>query len=339
MSFQGRLATVDFAGLLSLLANLGKTGRLTVRHGDDERTVYFQDGEIVRAQSSDPGHRLGRILLRRKLLSEPQLDEANVLQVQTGKTFGSTLVDLGYLNENQLEEALYDQADEVVQTAFLWPDGEFRYQDAEPPEGDLVRIVVRAQGAILEGIRRRDEWRVIRERIPDDSVVFRTLDEPEFKITLTPDEWRVLRLIDGKRTVEQIADESSTPRFDTIRSLHSLLRAGVIVEVAKDTLVPDGESPFGGTRPPAEARQVLNELLRLTQRALKRPARGLIDREISKTGKTVPELTLEDLLEVSNGIVRAASLVLSEVQLKLFRRALRDRVREMLAPPPQRARR
>lgn len=343
MPLQGRLATVDFASLLALLANLGKTGRLTVRHLDDERTVYLEGGEIVRASANDPEHRLGRILLRRRLLSEAQLDEANVVQVQTGDTFGSTLVELGYLTESQVEEALYDQADEVLQTAFLWPDGEFRYEDVEPPKGDSVRIVVRAQGAILEGIRRRDELRSIRERIPDDGQVFRPLDDPDFKITLTPDEQRVLRFIDGRRSVERIASEGSIPIFLALRSLHSLLRAGVIGEVAKDTLAPSAGGRPAGRSAPAEPRQVLNEVLRLTQRALKRPVRALINREISRTGKAIPDLTAEDLRTVCDGIVRAASLVLSEVQLKLLRRALRDRVSELMgqgaesASPPDRS--
>jgi len=342
MPLQGRLATVDFASLLSLLANLGKTGRLTVRHLDDERTVYLEGGEIVRARSNDPDHRLGRILLRRRLLSEAQLDEANVVQVQTGNTFGATLVELGYLTESQVEEALYDQADEVLQTAFLWPDGEFRYQDLEPPKGDSVRIVVRAQGAILEGIRRRDELRSIRERIPDDGLVFRALDEPDFKITLTPDEQRVLRLIDGRRSVAGIASEGSIPVFIALRSVHSLLRAGVIGEVVKDTFIPGADGRPAGRPAPAEPRQVLNEILRLTQRALKRPARALINREISRTGKAIPDLTAENFLAVCDGVVRAASLVLSEVQLRLLRRALRERVSELVgreaesASPPDR---
>lgn len=53
-----------------------------------------------------PRKRLGELLLERRLISPPQLDQALAYQRQTGHRLGAALVALGFLGEAQLCEAL-----------------------------------------------------------------------------------------------------------------------------------------------------------------------------------------------------------------------------------------
>ena len=88
----------------------------------------------------------------------------------------------------------------------------------------------------MEGIRRVDEWNRIREKIPDDQVVFETARETstEFLATLTDEEKVVLSYVDGKRAVLEITRASGLGKMEAHKPIYSLLTAGVIRPVVEE---------------------------------------------------------------------------------------------------------
>jgi hypothetical protein len=83
----------------------------------------------------------------------------------------------------------------------------------------------------MEGSRRLDELAIITRKIPsENSLVEMAPAPPEgaAEINIMPDEWRVLVLVNGQRTVLDIAEAVGTDVFATMRTLYGLAAAGLV---------------------------------------------------------------------------------------------------------------
>ena len=131
-----------------------------------------------------------------------------------------------------------------------WREGRFAIQFGpvdRPPhiEGPTQRL-------LMEGMRRLDEWVHARELLPSgDSVLqvdYLLLSE---RIADIPDEVNaVLKLVDGRRTLAQILDETDEDELVAVSELDRLLRE----EVVRVRAVTEQPPPVPALRPPPLAR-------------------------------------------------------------------------------------
>lgn len=88
----------------------------------------------------------------------------------------------------------------------------------------------------------------IRDAVPSARMRFRLSERATERgeITLAPQQWRALLLIDGKRDVEALAQELQMPRLAAQQLLAALVRAGLVDAVAPPEGVPiEGGAPRG----------------------------------------------------------------------------------------------
>jgi len=81
-------------------------------------------------------HQLGQLLLRRKAISESQLQEALVLQAQQPQPLGQALISLGYIDEHTLQRTLRQQRWLRPCAAFFALISPFSCCFAETPESE-----------------------------------------------------------------------------------------------------------------------------------------------------------------------------------------------------------
>ena len=107
----------------------------------------------------------------------------------------------------------------------LWGEGQFSFDpDFEPTEKTVRQS---STNLLLEGARRKDEWSVLSQHIPDMGLV------PEFvlpgdnetgqQITLNTSEWVVLSKIDGQRNLKEVALAASISEYHTCRLIYPLV--------------------------------------------------------------------------------------------------------------------
>jgi hypothetical protein len=84
---------------------------------------------------------------------------------------------------------------------------------------------------VLEATRRIDEWSVIKKLIPDDQLVFKILERSQGNDNVTKNEWRVLSLINGHRTISELINESGYSDFAVFKIVYSLMLSGIIEKV------------------------------------------------------------------------------------------------------------
>jgi hypothetical protein len=92
------------------------------------------------------------------------------------------------------------------------------------------------QNLILEGLRRIDELSHVTSLLPaDGEPLFVAPEPPHDDIRLTAKEWRILSLVNGKRSVRQIIDASAREESDVRAILVGLLTADLIVDRRDDS--------------------------------------------------------------------------------------------------------
>jgi len=238
---QGSLAAFKLPEVLTFLAGARKNGTLTLHSGEKESSVFFRDGALVFATSTDQQLRLGAILLRKKRLTRAECDLIDELMRREGGRFGEIAIKEGILSEAQLRDFLKVQVSEILYDAFVWSDGMFSFGEAMDLPGYAVTISVDLGNLIMEGARRIEEWEQCIRLVPDKSVVFRVVSRPsEEKITLTADEWRILFLINGQRTLDELCAAADDDRLEIYRVVYGLL-SNHLIEPAVRTVTMHGD--------------------------------------------------------------------------------------------------
>lgn len=187
MSLTGSFATMPFADLLQWIGDARRSGTLQVALEVEERWLRFEDGLIVAYGSDDPMARdLGRMCLRRKLISEPSLLDAIAAQAQSQMPLSDVLVVRGAVDADALERAVRAHVEETVLDLFLWPEGRFTLTDRAPPEASEwmppeyhLAEPIHVREVLMEGLRRLDEWNRIVKVLPSDDVQLHALGPAE----------------------------------------------------------------------------------------------------------------------------------------------------------------
>lgn len=229
-ALHGSIPAFRLPEVLVFLNTTRKSGALTVTGDAREATLYFDQGALVFATTNQESLRLGAILLRRKLISREQRDEIDRIMREAGERFGQVAVSQGAISEEQLRDYLKVQASEIIFDAFVWNGGTFVFRQELSLPPYAVTIAVDLANLMMEGARRIDEWEQCVKLLPDSAAVYRVVASPrDEKITLTSDEWKILFMINGQRTLEELCRDSEEDAFHVYRVVYGLL-ANQLVE-------------------------------------------------------------------------------------------------------------
>ncbi|MEO6260260.1 MAG: DUF4388 domain-containing protein [Thermoanaerobaculia bacterium] len=238
-SLQGQLDAFKFPDLLTFLGASHKTGMLTLASDGKEAYVFIRNGAVVYAASNQESHRLGTILLRRKQITREQSEAITDAMLRGAGPFGKVVVEEGILSEGQLHDALKVQVSEVIYDGFVWSGGGFTFYDGFDLPANAVTISIDLPNLIMEGARRIEEWEECLQLLPDSAVVFRVVANPDTdKITLSVVEWKILFLINGDRTLEELCHDAHEDSFQVYRVVYGLFANKLIEPV---TPAPDDE--------------------------------------------------------------------------------------------------
>ncbi len=249
MGITGNLRTMELAELFQWLSQARKTGTLVVRNAAVEKRVIFQDGRILTSASTDPNEYLGNFLVNHGYLTELELTRAMQMQESSRMLLGKILVTLGVISEEDLHRMLRLKCEESLYELFTWPEGEFRFLDGELPAQALVPLSLDVTAVVFEGMQRVDEWRRLRELIPDADalpVLIAPLDET----VSDPATRQVLALVDDQRTVAEIATALHAAEFFVCRHLRPQILEGR-VKIIRPRKIVKAASPAAAAPAPA----------------------------------------------------------------------------------------
>jgi hypothetical protein len=240
---RGSLGSFKLADVLTLLSMGRKSGTLALSSEQRRASVVFVNGAVVYAGSDQEKLRLSAILLRKKRITAAQFEQMDALVAREGRQFGQIALQQGILTEDQLRDFLKIQVAEVLFDAFVWTSGEFGFsEELELPEY-AVTITVDLPNLIMEGARRIEEWEQCLQLLPDSSAVYRVVASPrDEKVTLTSDEWKLLFMINGQRTLDDLVREADDDPVNVYRIVYGLA-ANQLIELAQAAGVSRAPAP------------------------------------------------------------------------------------------------
>ncbi|MCU0234357.1 MAG: DUF4388 domain-containing protein [Thermoanaerobaculales bacterium] len=226
MPITGNLETMNLAELLQWLANNRQTGTLIIADGRVEKKIYLRGGTILSSSSSDPKQLLGHFLVSKGVITEEVLSQAMTVQEQQGGLLGEILVEGGALDQATLDRMLKLNAEENICDLFAWEKGSFEFLDGQLPDHELVPMSANITGLIMEGMRRIDHARAMRELIPSPQcvpvAVAALLEADELDLG-----WRgVLEAVDDDRSIEDICLHTHSSEFFVCQVLYRAMRDG-----------------------------------------------------------------------------------------------------------------
>jgi hypothetical protein len=230
LSIQGTLAETTVPDLFRSLVRSNETGIVSLEAIGRNDTIYFLEGRIVFAASSDPDIGLAEVLLRSGELNLQQYGEA-MEKLVVSRRIGALLCELGYLQPDELIRAIERQACEIVLNAMRYRTGSYTisFTSDFPPE--ILTLNLPTERLILDGVSQIDFWSLITrglgrfsrllQRVPD-------ADARSYHLELTDEETHVLSLLAEPRTVEAICAQSYLSNFVTCRTVWSLLTVNLV---------------------------------------------------------------------------------------------------------------
>jgi hypothetical protein len=154
------LARCNVLLIVDYLARHEQTGVLALNRKEDQKVVYFQDGNLVFVEcepDDDERCRLGKILLHHKKISEPALREALDGSEKEDRPVGQTLVSLGHIKPQTLAAALREQMRMKLESAFDWTSGTYQFSSWKAPNVNAELVVTRGMSILTRRIRYRLE--------------------------------------------------------------------------------------------------------------------------------------------------------------------------------------
>jgi uncharacterized protein DUF4388/FHA domain-containing protein len=226
---EGSLSRFEVPDVLTFL-NMGRrSGLLAMERADQETKLFIRDGNPVFATSSRDELRLGDMLIRLGKVTAADLDYALESHRGRGYRLGQALLAERLLSEAELASFLKVQVSEVIFDTFEWKDGVFTFWDNVPPPATAVTLLMDLQNLIMEGSRRIDERGRLSGLFPDKDMIVEAMANPErvkHSVTMTPEEWKVFFLLDGRRSLSEICRLAGNPdELATLEILHRLMMA------------------------------------------------------------------------------------------------------------------
>jgi CheY-like chemotaxis protein len=257
VALEGDIAVIPIGAILQLLQIEARSGLLVVTDGKTEVTMSVRLGliDLVQARGAGSEFRLGRYFIEHGLVTTADIDRLLRDNTPTPRPpppesgsrealpkaepntagrrlLGDLLVDSGRVTREQLRDALARQSSELVYEVLRWPGGRFEFRlDALPALAESAKLGLPVASVVMEGFRRVDEWRVVEAGLGSfesllqaDRVAIEAVDLD----LLTKQERRLLDMVDGKRTVREIIEQSHMSSFDACKVLFALLEARLV---------------------------------------------------------------------------------------------------------------
>jgi hypothetical protein len=229
MRLDGSLEDFTLPDILQLLTRTKKTGSLQLLAiGDDRRgLVRLASGAVNGASSDLRRHALARRLVGSGLVSDEALTAA-AADVRAGApSLVRALLEHGDVDSAEVSRLAADQVTDAVCELLRWSTGSFSFLVGDPdPEG--LDLELSAEELVAEGERRMQVWPSLTTHIPSSDTVLRLAASPAFDPSCSREEWGLIALVDGNRTVHEIVALLGRSEFAVAGALSALVERGLL---------------------------------------------------------------------------------------------------------------
>lgn len=129
-----RLAAQYFPGIFLEISAQKKTGSLLLKRSTaEDKTVFFEAGNLVGVESRVKSEQLGKVLVEKGVIEQNDYLKAAALMVEEGIHLGEALVKLGTIEQSVLKDLIRDHQVYKIASCFLWIDATAEFREGSIP--------------------------------------------------------------------------------------------------------------------------------------------------------------------------------------------------------------
>ncbi len=238
MGLEGSLRDFGIADILQIIYYQKKTGSLIIDGRFDRVKILFKGGNIVAVESRRrlESNRLGRVLVKKGLLSIEELDTILKEQKISGLRLGEILIQKG-IDAQVISDTLVKQFTETLVQILGWKEGYYEFRTEGVSISKELPISIDTQHMLMDGLRMLDEYSIIGEKITPD-IVFERIQGEEFtSVELKEEEKTILELINGENDLGTVIELSGLEEVEVSKIILKLLKNGLIKEKKAEEFV------------------------------------------------------------------------------------------------------
>src|ERR1043166_3433641 len=226
LSIQGTLEDTTVPDLFRSIIRSSETAILSIDSEGRNDSIYFNEGRIISASSTDPDMGLAETLLRTGELNVQQYNNA-LERVVVSRRIGALLCELGYLQPEDLVRAAERQASAIVLNAMAYRSGNYTIDFTSALPNEIIALPLGTERLIPDGIRHIEHWSLILRGVGRLERVLELApgaDMRVYQLELSDEESHVMSLLaEDAQTLEQLCSRSYLSDFGTFRTVWGLL--------------------------------------------------------------------------------------------------------------------
>lgn len=231
LNIHGALDESTVPDLFRSLIRSRETAILSLEIEQRHDTIFFEEGEIVSAGSSDPDLGIAAVLLRSGELSLSQFDEASD-RLSGRKTMATILCELGFLTPDELSFSEERKIANIVEDSVLFRTGQYSIDFVPQLPTEVTRHRVETERLIMNAIKGIESWSLIARGIGRfRKTVLRQsegADSRIFSLDVSEEEMHLYSALTEPQTLDHLCERSYLSNFETCRTVWALWGVSLI---------------------------------------------------------------------------------------------------------------
>ncbi|MDQ1670331.1 MAG: hypothetical protein QOE40_2392, partial [Actinomycetota bacterium] len=228
MKLEGSLDAFSLPDIFQLLSFTKKTGGLHLASDGSDGAVFFAGGQVTGASADSSRQPLARRLIGAGVVDDDALSAAVDRASQGGSVgIAKALLEQQAIAADLLKQAANDQAVDAVFDLLRWRVGDFVFV-VDEPNPDEVDVALSVESVLADVESRSDTWESASQVVPSPKAVLAMPVVLPADPSVSREEWSLLALVDGRRTVGELVDLTGSGQYAVVSTLAGLVTRGLL---------------------------------------------------------------------------------------------------------------
>jgi len=232
---EGMFEDLRYPVLLSRCRAAAFTGAIDMQlPGGTTRTIYISNGLPMAFSTSEPGEKIGKVLVEQKRITDEQYVKAATRMVERGIKLSEALVELGLISSQALEVEIRNLTRDQIIRGFELTKGRFQVHEGKAVPGNVPTFDFGPGEIYVEGYRTAApgaEMQGLYEQLRPKYLIANTrLAGFRPKLGLSGSDERLLRLLGEAYTVEEAVERAKLEPEEAARLIAALQALDLVEE-------------------------------------------------------------------------------------------------------------
>lgn len=218
VSDKGSLTEISIIKLVLSLFESGATGILFLKNKEEQKTLYFNRGKLIWAESNAEEDKLENIILTQGMI-DPDVLMKTLSEPKAGENLGKLMVEKGLITLEDLIEASKTQLKRIIISILKWKEGGYYFVNDAPPER-LLSLELNITDFIIDFILKEI----------DINQIWEAIDSLQVQLIKNPNQEKINKYYLSEKQKELLNNFTGESSLDSVLSKYS---GGIVIQSLK----------------------------------------------------------------------------------------------------------